>query len=45
MKVNREHKDRLFKFIFQDKDKLLKLYNALNGTAKQWTLWMLLTGL
>ena len=32
MKVNREHKDRLFKFIFQEKKNLLQLYNALNGT-------------
>lgn len=32
MKVIREHKDRLFKFIFQEKEKLLELYNALNGT-------------
>lgn len=30
--INREYKDRLFKFIFQDKEKLLSLYNALNGT-------------
>ena len=32
MRINREHKDRLFKFIFQEKEKLLQLYNALNGT-------------
>ena len=32
MKVNRKHKDRLFKFIFQEKENLLQLYNALNGT-------------
>lgn len=33
MRVNREHKDRLFKFIFQEKEHLLELYNALNGTS------------
>lgn len=33
MRVNREHKDRLFKFIFQKKENLLELYNALNGTS------------
>ena len=33
MRVNREHKDRLFKFIFQKKENLLALYNALNGTS------------
>lgn len=30
--VNRKHKDRLFRFAFQDKRDLLELYNALNGT-------------
>ena len=30
--TTREYKDRLFKFIFKDKEKLLSLYNALNGT-------------
>ena len=30
--TNREYKDRLFKFIFKDKEKLLSLYNALNDT-------------
>lgn len=31
--VNRKHKDRLFRLIFgEDPDKLLQLYNALNGT-------------
>ena len=30
--TNREYKDRLFKFIFQDKEKLLSLYNALNSS-------------
>lgn len=33
MRVNREHKDRLFKFIFQENEHLLELYNALNGTS------------
>ena len=33
MKLNREHKDRLFRFIFSNKENLLSLYNALNGTA------------
>ena len=31
----RQHKDTLFCFIFRDKEKLLKLYNALNGTDHQ----------
>ncbi|MBQ3599849.1 MAG: hypothetical protein II992_01430, partial [Lachnospiraceae bacterium] len=26
--TNRQYKDRLFKFIFKDKEKLLSLYNA-----------------
>lgn len=30
--TNREYKDRLFKFIFKEKEKLLSLYNALNAT-------------
>ena len=29
---NREYKDRLFKYIFKDKEKLLSLYNALNSS-------------
>ncbi|MDO4555614.1 MAG: hypothetical protein Q4B70_10750 [Lachnospiraceae bacterium] len=33
--VNKNHKDRLFRFIFQDKASLLMLYNALNGTNYQ----------
>lgn len=28
--VNRQHKDRLFRFIFQEKSALLSLYNAIN---------------
>ena len=31
--TNREYKDRLFKFIFREKQDLLELYNALNGTT------------
>lgn len=30
VKVNRNHKDRLFRFIFKDKVALLSLYNAIN---------------
>ena len=30
--VNRQYKDRLFKFIFKEKEDLLQLYNAINGT-------------
>ena len=30
---NRQYKDRLFRFIFQDKRDLLSLYNAINGSA------------
>ncbi len=33
MRINREYKDRLFKFIFQEKENLLQLYNALNKTT------------
>ena len=29
---NREYKDRLFRFIFSDKQRALSLYNAVNGT-------------
>ena len=31
-KINREYKDRLFRFVFRDKKDLLELYNAINGT-------------
>ncbi len=31
-KVNREHKDRLFKLIFKEKKDLMQLYNAINDT-------------
>lgn len=30
--VNRQYKDRLFKFVFKKKEDLLQLYNARNGT-------------
>lgn len=30
--INRNYKDRLFRFIFNDKKELLDLYNAINGT-------------
>ena len=32
MRTNRKHKDRLFRFIFEEKENLLQLYNAINGT-------------
>lgn len=31
--VNRKYKDRLFRKIFQDKEELLQLYNAINNTS------------
>ena len=35
-KVHRQIKDRLFRFLFEkDRDALLQLYNALNGTNYQ----------
>ena len=33
MKVNRTYKDRLFRMIFKDREKLLELYNAMNSTC------------
>lgn len=30
---NRKYKDRLFRMLFSDKEKLLELYNALNGSS------------
>ena len=30
--ANRKYKDRLFRFVFQDKKNLLSLYNAMNGS-------------
>ena len=32
IKVNRTHKDKLFRLIFNNKKDLLQLYNAVNGT-------------
>lgn len=31
--LNRKYKDRVFRIVFRDKDSLLELYNAINGTA------------
>ncbi len=33
MRINRKYKDRLFRFLFQEKKDLLQLYNAVNGSA------------
>ncbi len=33
IRLNRKHKDRLFRFLFQDKKYLLDLYNALHGSS------------
>ncbi len=33
LRVNRKYKDRLFRFLFQDKKDLLELYNAVNGSS------------
>ena len=33
MKVNRKYKDRLFRIVFREKEDLLDLYNAVNGSA------------
>lgn len=33
IKVNRKNKDVLFRMIFKEKDSLLELYNAVNGTS------------
>ena len=32
-RINREHKDRMFRWIFKNKRDLLELYNAVNGTS------------
>lgn len=32
-KANREHKDSVFKLLFQDKEKVIELYNAIKGTS------------
>ena len=34
-RINRKYKDRLFRFVFQNKKDLLELYNAINGTDYQ----------
>lgn len=31
--LNRKYKDRVFRIVFQDKNSLLELYNAVNGTS------------
>lgn len=33
MKVNRKYKDRLFRIVFREKEDLLELYNAVNGSS------------
>jgi hypothetical protein len=33
MKANREYKDSVFTLLFNDKKRLLELYNAVNGTS------------
>ena len=33
MKVNRKYNDRLFRIVFREKEDLLDLYNAVNGSA------------
>jgi hypothetical protein len=33
MKTNREYKDSVFTLLFNDKKRLLELYNAVNGTS------------
>ena len=35
--VVRNHKDTVFRMLYNDKEKLLELYNALNGTAYENT--------
>ena len=34
-RINHKYKDRLFRFVFQNKKDLLELYNAINGTDYQ----------
>ena len=31
--ARRDYKDTLFRLLFQDRDRLLSLYNAVNGTS------------
>ena len=33
MNINRKHKNRLFRLVFQKKEDLLSLYNAVNGSS------------
>ena len=33
VKVNKKYKDRLFRMVFQDKESLLTLYNAVSGSS------------
>ena len=33
IRINREHKDRMFRWIFNNKKDLLELYNAVNETS------------
>lgn len=35
--VVRNHKDTVFRLLYQNREKLLELYNALNGTAYEDT--------
>ena len=30
--LNKQYKDRVFRIVFRDKESLLELYNAVNGT-------------
>ena len=32
-KVNRKYKDTIFRMLFKEKENLLSLYNAVNGTS------------
>ena len=36
--ANRNYKDRLFRFVFNNKKDLLDLYNAINGTEERFVL-------
>ncbi len=33
LRINRRYKDRLFRYLFQDKKDLPELYNAVNGST------------
>lgn len=35
--ANRTYKSRIFEMIFSDKNELLQLYNAMNGTDSNYT--------